>query len=65
VSPPLNEFGDPISLPSMIAAPAYYLSPPCYGVKTRQVLLRTVGINAQEMGVVGSNKDYVPNLYAA
>jgi hypothetical protein len=36
-----------------------------YGVKTRQALLRAVRINAQDMCVLGSNKDNVSNWYAA
>ena len=36
-----------------------------YGVKTRQALLRTVRINAEDICVVGSNKNDVPNWYAA
>ena len=36
-----------------------------YGVKARQALLRAVRINAQDMRVVGSNKDNIPNWYAA
>jgi hypothetical protein len=36
-----------------------------YGVKTRQALLHAIGINAQNMCVVGSNKDSVANCCAA
>jgi hypothetical protein len=35
-----------------------------YDVKTRQALLRAVRIDAQDMCVVGPNKDNVSNWYA-